>query len=196
MIWEIISMSAGSLVWGVVIALLCMALFVFIITSWWKDAVFTPWSYVIGAVLFLLLSIQCTLIVGSLKVIDIVDVYEGYLTEMVNQAYASYEQVSSEESDLLVKKAIERYPLLAYYVGGGNFSGYDARHLPAAMADEMLSYMHRYIAWRLAWCLLFVIAAGIAGINTLGRRQSRHTGHTPRTAPRTAGRPHVGTRRR
>lgn len=208
MLWDIISMSAGSLVWGVLISLLCMAMFVFIITSWWKDALFTVWSYVIGVVLFVLLAIQSTLIVGSLKVLDTVDEYEGYLTEIVDNLYASYEEVYVEETDALVKKVIERYPLLEYYVDGGEFEGYDARNLPAAMADEMRSFMRRYIVRRLMWCLGFVVFFGALGIWSLSRRyESRHysdgrdrrTSHFDRQRPSTSGigrRQHVNTRRR
>lgn len=83
-LWNIIQYSIGSLVWGVLIAVLCMALFVFIIKGWWKDAMFSIWSYIIGFVLFVLLAFQCTMIVGSLKIIDTTDTYEAYFNEIVD----------------------------------------------------------------------------------------------------------------
>lgn len=210
MLWDIISMSAGSLVWGIVISMLCMAMFVFIIMSWWKDALFTVWSYLIGAVLFLLLAVQCTLIVGSLKILDTVDMYEGYVTQIVDQVYEGYEEVSTEESDVLIKKVIERYPLLQYYIGGGEFAGYNARSLPAAIAEEMRSFMWKYIFRRLMWCLGFVLVSGVLGIRTLDRRNEamRHDRNSGRSSsqrnygsqrPSVSGmgrRPHISTRRR
>lgn len=203
-------MSLGSLVWGIVISLLCMALFVFIITSWWKDALFTVWSYVIGVVLFLLLAVQCTLIVGSLKVLDTVDVYEGYVTEMVDKCYEGYEEVTIGESDQLVKKLIDEYPLLEYYISGGELEGYDAREFPAALAGEMRSFMHKYIFRRLMWCLGLVLTFGALGIWSLNRCNGalRYSGGHGRYSSRmdpgrqrssTSGmgrRPHANTRRR
>ena len=55
---DIIQFSFSSIVWGILIAVVCMALFVFIIKGWWRNALFTVWSYLIGIVLFLLLTFQ------------------------------------------------------------------------------------------------------------------------------------------
>lgn len=204
MFWDIISMSVGSLVWGLLISLSCMALFAFIITSWWKDALFTVWSYLIGAVLFLLLAVQCTLIVGSLKVMDTVDEYEALWMEIVDNLYDGSEGVSAHASDEFVKQAIDQFPLLGYYVSGGEFSGYNARQLPAVMAEELRSFMRGYLVRRLLWCLGFVVIAGALGIWSLtrrvgamrikhGRRNGRET--YPRTS-NTGHRHHISTRRR
>lgn len=210
MLWEIISMSAGSFVWGIFLSLLCMATFVFIITSWWRDAMFTVWSYLVGAALFLLLAFQCTMIVGSLKILDTVDVYENYITEVVNQVYDDYEEVSPEDTDVFMKKLITEYPLVRHYLNWARFEGYNARTLPAAMADEMRSYMWKYIFRRLMWCLGGVLVAGALGIWSLDRhndamRPSRNYSHnssrrdTGRQRPTSSGmgrRPHISTRRR
>ena len=120
-LWNIIQFSFGSLLWGVLIAFACMALFVFIIKGWWKNALFTIWSYLIGAILFPILVFQCTMIVGSLKIIDTCDEYEVYFNNIVNSAYEGWEEVTKEDSDIIIKKAIAEYPLLEYYIGGGDF---------------------------------------------------------------------------
>ena len=110
---DIIQFSFSSIIWGILIAIACMALFVFIIKGWWKNALFTIWSYLIGIVLFLLLAFQCTLIVGSIKIINTTEEYEEYFTEIVNSAYEGWEEVSEEEADVVIKKAIAKYPLLS-----------------------------------------------------------------------------------
>lgn len=208
MFWDIISMSAGSLIWGLLISLSCMALFVFIITSWWKDALFTVWSYLIGALLFLLLAVQCTLIVGSLKVMDTVGEYEVLLTGIVDNLYEGSEEVSVLASDEVIKQSIDRFPLLGYYVGGGEFSGYTAKQLPTAIAEELRSFMRGYIVRRLLWCLFLVVIAGVLGIWSLtkhnGTTRLRHERNYGRrtgmeTYPRISGmghRQHISTRRR
>lgn len=169
-LWNIIQYSIGSLVWGVLIAVLCMALFVFIIKGWWKDAMFSIWSYIIGFVLFVLLAFQCTMIVGSLKIIDTTDTYEAYFNEIVDNIYEGWEEVPTEQADIIIKKAIAEYPLLEYYIGGGDFSGFNAKQLPGAIAEELRSFMRAYITRRLFWCLGFVLVAGVLGIKTLDKR--------------------------
>lgn len=204
-LWNIIQYSIGSLVWGVLIAVLCMALFVFIIKGWWKDAMFSIWSYIIGFVLFGLLAFQCTMIVGSLKIIDTTDTYEAYFNEIVDNIYEGWEEVPTEQADIIIKKAIAEYPLLEYYIGGGDFSGFNAKQLPGAIAEELRSFMRAYITRRLFWCLGFVLVAGVLGIKTLDKRYAspirssrneRRSSGSFRPMPGGTHRPRVNTHRR
>lgn len=166
---NIIQFSIGSLIWGVLIALACMALFVFIIKGWWKNALFSVWSYLIGVILFFILSFQCTMIVGSLKIISSCDEYEAYFASVVNSVYDGCEEVSKQSTDIVIKKAIAEYPLLENYISGGEFWGYNAKQLPGAIANELRSFMWAYITRRLLWCLGLVIVAGVLGIMTLNK---------------------------
>lgn len=204
-LWNIIQYSIGSLVWGVLIAVLCMALFVFIIKGWWKDAMFSIWSYIIGFILFVLLAFQCTMIVGSLKIIDTTDTYEAYFNEIVDNIYEGWEEVPTEQADIIIKKAIAEYPLLEYYIGGGDFSGFNAKQLPGAIAEELRSFMRAYITRRLFWCLGFVLVAGVLGIKTLDKRYAspirssrneRRSSGSFRPMPGGTHRPRVNTHRR
>lgn len=199
-LWNIIQFSFSSLVWGVLIALFCMAFFVFIIKGWWKNALFTIWSYLIGAVLFVFLVFQCTMIVGSLKIIDTCEEYEGFFRQVVDSAYEGWEEVTKEDSDRIIKKTIAEYPLLEYYIGGGDFRGFNAKQLPIAMADELRSFMWAYIVRRLLWCLGLVLVAGVLGIKTLDQnnqrqRQSRPNATGQRHVSGTSRRPHISRRR-
>ena len=85
--WNLIQLSLSSVPWGIFIALICMALFFVLIKGWYKDATFSPISYIVGAVLFLFLSFQCVLIVGSIKIIDTTDYYEVQITRIVDSLY-------------------------------------------------------------------------------------------------------------
>ena len=190
---NIIQFSSGSLLWGILIALACMAMFVFIIKGWWKDAMFSVWSYLIGALLFIMLSFQCTMIVGSLKIINTSDEYEAYFTAIVNSAYDGWEEISKESSDVVIKKAIAEFPLLEYYISGGEFTGYNAKQLPAAIAGELRSFMRMYIVRRVLWCLGFVIVAGVLGIKTLNKyNRSTRTYRASNNGSATTARPRVG----
>lgn len=199
-LWNIIQFSFSSLIWGILIALLCMALFVFIIKGWWKNALFTIWSYLIGAILFIFLVFQCTMIVGSLKIIDTCEEYEVFFRQVVDSAYEGWEEVTKDDSDIIIKNTIAEYPLLEYYIGGGDFRGFNAKQLPTAMADELRSFMWAYIVRRLLWCLGLVLVAGVLGIKTLdqynkSQRQTRSYMTNQRHVSGTSRRPHISRRR-
>lgn len=199
-LWNIIQFSFSSLLWGLLIALLCMTLFVFIIRGWWKNALFTIWSYLIGAVLFLFLIFQCTMVVGSLKIIETCDEYEMYVRQIVDEVYNEWEEVSKGDADMIIDRAIKEYPLLKYYIGSGEFSGFDAKNLPTVMADELRSFMWAYIIRRLLWCLGFVLVAGILGIMTLNKnnQDQRHmslNNSSRRHISGTSRRPHINRHR-
>lgn len=168
-LYDILRYSFSSVIWGILIAVACMALFVFLIKGWYKDATFSPISYIIGAVLFLFLSIQCILIVGSLKIIDTTDYYETEISRIVDSAYDAADEVTMGQADDIIQVIIDRFPLLQYYISSGEFSGFTAKELPHAMADELRSFMRWYIFRRILWCLGFVIVGAVCVIRSLSR---------------------------
>ena len=160
-LFDILQYSISSVFWGILIAVACMALFVFLIKGWYKDATFSPISYVVGALLFLLLSFQCILIVGSLKIIDMSDVYEQQISAIVESVYSPSEEVTQSQASDIIDAIIEEFPILHYYVSGGEFSGFSARDLPHAITQELRSFMRWYIFRRILWCLGFVIVGAV-----------------------------------
>lgn len=168
-LFDILKYSFSSAIWGILIAIICMALFVFLIKGWYKDATFSPISYIIGAILFVFLSIQCVLIVGSLKIISTTDYYETEISRIVDNAYDATEEVTEGQADDIIQVIIDRFPILHYYISGGQFSGFTAKELPHAMADELRSFMRWYIFRRILWCLGFVIVGAICVIKSLSR---------------------------
>lgn len=167
-LFEILRYSFSSVIWGVLIAVSCMALFVFLIKGWYKDATFSPVSYLVGAVLFLFLSFQCVLIVGSLKIISMTDEYEQQITALV-QSYSPGDEVSQTQASEVIDAIIDKFPILEYYIGGGEFSGYTASQLPAAIAQELRSFMRWYIFRRILWCLGFVAVGAFLVIRSLSK---------------------------
>ena len=168
-LFDILKYSISSAIWGILIAIICMALFVFLIKGWYKDATFSPVSYIIGAILFVFLSIQCVLIIGSLKIISTTDYYETEISRIVDNVYDASDEVTKGQSDDIIQVIIDRYPILHYYIGGGEFSGFTAKELPHTMADELRSFMRWYIFRRILWCLGFVIVGAVLAIRSLDR---------------------------
>lgn len=146
-----------------------MTLFVFLIKGWYKDATFSPISYIIGSALFLILTFQCVLVVGSLKIISMTDQYEQRITSIVESVYSSSNEVSMSEASDVIDTIIDEFPILEYYIGGGEFSGFTASQLPHAIADELRSFMRWYIFRRILWCLGFVIVGAICVIKSLSK---------------------------
>ena len=168
-LYDILNYSFSSVIWGLLIAIACMALFVFLIKGWYKDATFSPVSYIIGAILFIFLSFQCVLIVGSLKIISMTDDYEQRITSIVESVYSPSDMVSMPQASDVIDTIIEEFPILEYYIGGGEFSGFTAEQLPHAMADELRSFMRWYIFRRILWCLGFVIVGAVCVIRSLSK---------------------------
>ena len=167
-LFDILRYSFSSMIWGILIAVACMALFVFLIKGWYKDATFSPVSYLVGAVLFLFQSFQCVLIVGSLKIISMTDDYEQQITALV-QSYSPEDEVSQAQASEVIDAIINKFPILEYYISGGEFSGYTASQLPAAIAQELRSFMRWYIFRRILWCLGFVAVGAFLVIRSLSK---------------------------
>lgn len=172
-LFNILKYSFSSLIWGVLIAFICMALFVFFIKGWYKDATFSPISYVVGAILFLLLSFQCVMIVGSLKILDTTDYYEMEITRIVDSTYGSVDEVSMGQADEIIQVIKDRFPLPQYIISGGEFSGFTAQELPHAIAQELRSFMRWYIFRRILWCLGFVVVCVICVIKSMSKIKAK-----------------------
>lgn len=174
--WALLNLlkySISSLFWGILIAVLCMALFVFLIKGWYKDAQFSLASYIVGALLFILLSFQCILITGSLKIISDTDYYELQFQRVVERDYPPLADMSLRQADDVIKEVISEYPILKYYISGGTFSGFQAYNLPHALASELASFMRWYIFRRILWCLAFVVIGAIIVIKTMSRSRPK-----------------------
>ena len=166
-----------------------MTLFVLLIKGWYKDAEFSPVSYLVGAVLFLFLSFQSVLIVGSLKIISMADEYEQHLVTLMD-AYLPEEMVSQAQASDVIDSIISEFPILDYYISGGEFSGFTAKELPSAIAQELRSFMRWYIFRRILWCLGFVVVGAVCVIKSLsqnyvGQRRLRPQYERQRVSRRT-----------
>ncbi len=199
---DILKYSTGSIFGGFLIGVLCLLLFFLLIKGWYKDATFTPITYVIGIVLGFILIFHCTLICGSLAIIRMADTQKPLLTEIVDGfATSTDEYITVEESDEIIKELANENPLIAHYIGGGRFQGFTAAELPAVMIDTLKTYMRWYILRRVLWSLGFVILSAIIVIKTMERnyssqRRTQKIDRMDRTRPARTERRRVGRRLR
>jgi len=191
-LFELLELSFSSLIWGVLITVLCLILFFVLIKGWYRSAMYTPLSYLIGAILFLFLGFQCTMIVGGLKISSLGQKYAIQLETLVDRLYSSSDEVSAQASTQLVDKLIRENPILQYYIGGGEFSGYTAEQLPQVVVSTLQTFIRWYIVRRLLWCLFFVGVGAFVVIRSMAAvRTHRHRSYVEPRASRSARSPYV-----
>lgn len=201
----IIESSFSCLMWGVLIAFLCTSIFAFILKGWRRDATFSVWTYLIGGMLFILMAFQCTMMVGSIKLINTADEYETYFSEIINNLDKVSEQIPDKDVGEVIELIKSEYPIVENYIDVEEFTDLNVRQLPGALAEKIRSFLRAYIIHRLLWCLGFVLIAGILGIKTLdkhyatsakrGLSERRHSSGS-RSVPNGSHRPRINTHRR
>lgn len=198
---NIICYSIGSLFWGVLIGTACMVIFFLLIKGWWKDAVMSPTTYVVGGVLGLLLAFQCTLICGSLSIMHKANQFETLATEAVEKLVESgkaglNEIVDHTETQEVMDEIVKNHPILGSYCQGADFTGHELVELPKAMTAELKNYLKKYIYRRLLWSLAFVVMAAIVANYTLskGHGTGRHRESNRRSSDRSRLRDNRSTR--
>ena len=179
-LFELLRFSFSSIIWGILITAICLALFFFLIRGWYRNATFTPISYVIGFFLFLLLAFQCTMIVGAIKIINISPYYESQIQQLVGTYFPPSQEITGQESEQVIDWLVTEYPILQHYFDTGEFTGYTAQQLPAVMGAEIRSFLRFYILRRLLWCLGFVIVGAVLVIRSISKQQ-RYNNYTSTT---------------
>lgn len=170
----IIDYSFSCLMWGVLIAFICTVIFVFILKGWRRDTMFSIWTYLIGGTLFVLMAFQCTMLVGSIKLINTVDEYETYFSEIIDNVHKVSEQIPIEDVGEVIDLIKSEYPIAEHYINGEEFIGLNVHQLPTILAEKLRSYLRTYIVHRLLWCLGFVLIAGVLGIKTLDKHGNNY----------------------
>lgn len=184
-LFDLLQFSFSSLIWGILITVVCLLLFFTLIRGWYKSATMTPVSYLVGFVLFLLLSFQSTLIMGAIKIIHISDFFAGEIQQVVQQFFQGNQEVTVQQSTQIVENLVDTYPVLGHFFQSGEFSGYTAAELPEAMRTEICSFLRWFIVRRLLWCLAFVVIGAFLVIKSLGsthatkRRTTSYSPHYP-----------------
>ncbi|MDO4160250.1 MAG: hypothetical protein Q4D41_07330 [Prevotellaceae bacterium] len=196
--FDIIGFSASSLLWGLLIALVCVVLFAFIIKGWWKNAMFTPPTYIIGFVLFVLLAIQFTLIIGSIKIINKTEYYEQEITSVINSI--NIENTTTQQTDSIIKELKSEYPIIENYINEADYHGKSLAQMPHTIALNIKSYLKSYILRRMLWALGFIIVGIICTIKSISvgngtRRHRQYSQNSRRPIDSGHSRKHIRRRR-
>lgn len=177
--FELFTTAFMCIFYGVVITTAIMALLYFILKEIDKNTVRTVPFYCTGVVLFLLLVIQFSLMMGAFEAKSYVDGIEITISRMVEGVSGI---VSAEESQKILEEATGGNQLFGLFFNTCNFSGNDYEDLPAVMAETFRSGLNSYI-WRRIWWTLGIIVLGILIIslpNTKGSNRNSKKGNSSR----------------
>lgn len=181
-LFNILTNSIGSLLLGIFITLLGLCLMFFIIKSWYKNSGFTPLSFIVGGVLFLILSYHAIIICGAISI-------KGYGDDM-EELVDSYVSVidddtifSQADSQAILERLRDDLPIVGYYADFADFHGHTPADIAEAMNDEMQRFMNEYILTHLLWLLFFVVVGAFCIIKTMdkGTRVRRASSHHSKT---------------
>lgn len=143
-----------SILNGIVITAAIMAILYFILKSLSRNMVRTPIFFVTGIVVALLLIVQISLMVGAIQAKGATDSAKIYLTQMLENSSGT---VNAQESQAVMDKLTESYPIIGVYLNLADFSGHDVSELAESMYETMNSYLSSYIWHRFFWSLGIII---------------------------------------
>lgn len=157
--FDIICSFAWNILWGVLIAAVCIALFLVALKGWFKNAKLSPWTYVVGTVLFVFLVIQLSLLIGAVDVMCTVDDIELAIKHIVETAGATNLSVESQQVFDTIK---EKYPMLDLYMGWCDHSSANVTPIAMIIGDSVRDYLTSYIWHRIWWILgAMALACGL-----------------------------------
>ena len=182
---NILTYSMGSLLLGVFLTILGIVLMFVLIRSWWRDSTFTPMSFVVGGILFFFLAFQAVLLCGAVTIKSYCDDVEMAIDGMVANVSDDI-LFSTEDSQQILDRISEEWPLVGYYVNMADFQGHTSATIGSAMADELRSYMNWFILRRVCWSLAFVVVGAIIVIKTITRRANQLRRSSGRLTDRTS----------
>lgn len=172
--------SVGSLLIGILLTVLGTALMFVIIKSWYKNRTFTPLSFIVGAVLFIFLSVQSILICGAITIKGYGPEVKGLINSYVS-VLPDDTDLSQQDSQQILNRLRDDLPLVGHYVGWADFAGHTPADIADAMEDELQSFMNWYILRRLLWSLLFIVLGAFLVIRSMEqdrpRRRRAGSGH-------------------
>jgi len=194
-IFSILFHSIGSLVYGVLLTAVGMALLFLLIKSWRKDAEFAPVSYIVGAVLFVFLAFQSVLLCGAITVKNSSHEISAYINRMVDDI-PEYVEFSTSDSQQILDMVREEYPIVSHYFDWADFEGHNSSEIADAMVEVFNKNMNWYILRRIGWSLFFVMIGAMFVIKTMPNNYRRHMYDRPQSSQRRAPVSTRTTRRR
>lgn len=110
--------------------------------------------FVTGVILAVLLTIQCSLLIGAIQAKDTTEAVHIYLNQILEDYSGT---VGAQDSQEVFDKVTEQFPLIETYIGYTDFSGYKISELPDVITSTINDFFTSYIWHRVLWILGFIL---------------------------------------
>lgn len=170
MIWDILTYAIGSFFWGLLIALACIGLFLFLVKGWYKDAYMKPVTFVIAIVLGLTLIYNCTILCRAIAMKSDLGPFESQTAETIKTSFSDYDtEVTKDNLNEIIRQVLKGNPIFYDVVKSGNYEGLKLSELPSEMTDTARSNLNSMILKHTLWSLAFFAIAFVLAVRTIGR---------------------------
>lgn len=169
--FNLFSTAVTAVLCGVIAAAVTMALYYVLFRALDRDVVRSKVFLIASAVLSVLLMVQYSLLSGAVSAFGEVESAEIYLQQLTENAYGTLGVTESQE---LLDKVTQSYPLIGVFIGICNFAGQSMSDIAGVMSETMRDFLSSYI-WRRVWWILGLIVVAsvvIAFMPGTGRKKS------------------------
>lgn len=144
---ELISHGGWSIFVGIVASVIMVCLLLFIVRGFYRNAIFNASSIVVSIILGVLLCIQFIPMSAAFALKNKLDDFEYWLNSNVihPENFVSPQEILPEESEEIVDKAVDEYPILGTLVGSGHFEGYTTENLSHGIITALNDYLNNLI---------------------------------------------------
>ncbi len=154
--FSLFSTALSSVFYGFIITFAVMAILYAILKALSNGIVQTAVFFYTGVILFMLLVVQFSLLVGAIEAKDAADAAEVYLRQVVEDKQGT---VSIQESQQAMDAVTSNFPIIGSFLNIVDFSGHDVSDLPEVMHETMTEFFSSYIWHRVWWILGFIAVA-------------------------------------
>ncbi len=172
--FSLFSTALSSVFYGFIITFAVMAILYAILKALSNGIVQTAVFFYTGVILFMLLVVQFSLLMGAIEAKDAADAAEVYLRQVVEDKQGT---VSIQESQQAMDAVTSNFPIIGSFLKIVDFSGHDVSDLPEVMHETMTEFFSSYIWHRVWWILGFIAVACVIVIMFAPARKSRTRGH-------------------
>ena len=152
----LLTTAFSCIMYGVVCTLVIMTILYFFLRLWNKCIVQGAVFYITGCVLFMMLSIQCSLMIGAIETNNLAD---GVKVEVNRLIERESEIITEKKLQDILDYLISVNPIIGVYVDVCDFSDNDPATFAATMAETLHGMLHTYIWHRVLWSIVLVTIA-------------------------------------
>ena len=176
---SLLTTATSCVFYGIVATMVIMTILYFVLRLWDDGIVRSIHFYITGFILFILLTIQLSLLIGAIEARNLTGWVEISVTQMMEGKTGI---ISATDSQAILDNLISRSPIIGIYVDTCNFAGNDTYTIATAIVDTLRSVLNKYIFHRVLWSVAFIVlACVIAALFAKGnfkQQKIRHRGHT------------------